>query len=148
MKNGNLKSTLFIALVALTFGAASSAQAEAPDCGGCDRVQAAQKAFKALPAKTRQAPASLLQKGLESLQKLKTTKGVVTQAQARELVELLRVSGPYDFGGFVLDGNTALITKNMQVIMEEVRRLPSKEAKDVEEAIRVDQESNVSDFVN
>lgn len=125
----------------------SQAQAEAADCGGCDRIQAAQKAFKSLPSKTRQAPASLLQQGLDSIAKLKLVKGQITRAQAHEIVELLRVSNANDFGGFILDGNTALIKKNLNLILEEVHRLPSKEAREIEQAILVDQDSNVSDYV-
>jgi hypothetical protein len=142
-----MKTALVLALALGTSLSPFGAQAESADCGGCDRVQAAQKEFKALPSKTRQAPAALLQKGLESVAKLKLVKGKLTSAQAREIVELLRVSYAFDFGGFILDGNTELVRKNMQTILDEVHRLPSKEAKDIEEAIRVDQESNVSDSI-
>ncbi len=129
-------------LVMMTFAGTANA-----DCQGCASVRAVQEKLRALPSGTSQAPESVLKeaaKAISSLAKKPDTKLKVEQV--RELVQLLRLSTPLDFGGYVLDSNTQLIRRNRKAILEEVRRLPAREAGELEEAIEVDQSSEANDF--
>lgn len=99
------------------------------DCQGCKAVQEATLEFRSLTPGSGQAPQRLLEKGLNAVEGLKTSKGNrLTNAQIQELVKLIEASEPHDQGGFVVDGDMRKFKANRAALIKEAGRLTANRA--------------------
>ncbi len=146
-----MKQMKFLSLIMIATFAMSAQGAKAQvDCQGCEKVRAAQAKFRQLPSNVKQASLKLLEEASQSVANLRLSKtGELKPAQVDEFVELLEVSFPYDFGGYIIEGNSDLVRKNRKAIEERVKRLPENTALGILQAIRADQNSgDGNDFVD